>query len=273
MDIPWTVWIGGTDAAMEGIWAWVTGEPWQYTSWGYGEPNNSGGDENCVEDGRDGAWNDNTCDQAKPYMCEWDTYTAPPAVVEPPTSSGRYAELSARWWQWLLSIPAAVNPNLDATGANCAVGQYDDAWFLAGAFASGQYTRQCTIPAGKPIFLPLVNVIVFKPLGSETLVDLRQQAAAFIDGIDVLECTLDGAACFEDPAAFRVRSPTFTVMAPPKGIVPAGQLKAPGNTDPIVSDGYWLLIPPPYEGAHTIKLKAANSAGFNLEMEYDLTIE
>src|SRR5437899_4468391 len=34
-----------------------------------------------------------------------------------------YSEWSARWWQWVLQIPAATNPNLDATGVDCAEGQ------------------------------------------------------------------------------------------------------------------------------------------------------
>jgi len=32
--------------------------------------------------------------------------------------------MEREWWQWLLSIPTAVNPNLDSTGANCGVGQF-----------------------------------------------------------------------------------------------------------------------------------------------------
>src|SRR5438477_4906306 len=111
--------------------------------------------------------------------------TAAAPVIEVQTYGTTYGELSARWWQWLLSIPAAVNPNLDPSGANCALGQYDDVWFLAGAFG-GTAARTCPVPAGKPIFFPLINTISFKPSGSETLLDLRQLAAAFIDSVNSL---------------------------------------------------------------------------------------
>ena len=37
--------IGATDAAVEGSWVWVTGEPWSYTAWETNEPNASG---NCL---------------------------------------------------------------------------------------------------------------------------------------------------------------------------------------------------------------------------------
>src|SRR5947207_2608039 len=45
-----------------------------------------------------------------------------------------YGEWSARWWQWVLAIPVATNPNLDTTGAHCGEGQAGPVWFLAGTF-------------------------------------------------------------------------------------------------------------------------------------------
>src|SRR5262249_23259674 len=50
---------GLTDAAMEGTFVWVSGEPVTYTNWNPGEPNNSGGNENYTEMlGSNGQWND-----------------------------------------------------------------------------------------------------------------------------------------------------------------------------------------------------------------------
>jgi hypothetical protein len=34
-------WLGGTDSEQEGTWKWVTGETWNYSSWGGGQPDNS----------------------------------------------------------------------------------------------------------------------------------------------------------------------------------------------------------------------------------------
>lgn len=51
------VWIGGTDAANEGTWTWTNGDPFSYTNWWVGEPNNVNGNENFLAlDFRGSAW-------------------------------------------------------------------------------------------------------------------------------------------------------------------------------------------------------------------------
>jgi hypothetical protein len=89
-----------------------------------------------------------------------------PGVVPPGT--GKYASLSAQWWQWAYSIPASDNPLSVASttdGATCATGQSGKVWFLGGLFTppgqpfpeGGQIERTCNVPAGKSIFLPIFN--------------------------------------------------------------------------------------------------------------------
>ena len=55
-------WLGGSDAANEGTWTWVTGETFAYTNWWGGEPNNQGGENYLTLDfrtsGGDTKWND-----------------------------------------------------------------------------------------------------------------------------------------------------------------------------------------------------------------------
>ncbi len=76
-------WAGGHDqfgAGAEGEWVWAdTGENfWNggsggsvatYASWGGGEPNNSG-DEDCLQVGGNGLWNDLPCAAANQFICE-----------------------------------------------------------------------------------------------------------------------------------------------------------------------------------------------------------
>src|SRR5260370_41583438 len=70
-----------------------------------------------------------------------------------------YGEWNAGWWQWSFSVPASKNPALATNGAlDCSVGQSGNVWFLAGHFLTGgSFTRSCSIPAGKALFIPLIN--------------------------------------------------------------------------------------------------------------------
>ncbi len=55
------IWIGYTDNVNEGTHYWLDGSPIGYTNWSSGEPNNSGGSEDCVQMYPDGMWNDLNC--------------------------------------------------------------------------------------------------------------------------------------------------------------------------------------------------------------------
>lgn len=83
-DILSSSWIGATDEATEGLWEWVTGEPWVFSSWSPGEPNNCcppwicGGSECTPEhyltywgDPYEDEWND-VPNGFRPFICEWD---------------------------------------------------------------------------------------------------------------------------------------------------------------------------------------------------------
>jgi hypothetical protein len=71
-----TVWIGYTDAAAEGTWVWVDGSQNQAgfsPPWSSGEPNNSGGNENCAEfKYTPEQWNDNDCGKTHYVWCEFE---------------------------------------------------------------------------------------------------------------------------------------------------------------------------------------------------------
>src|SRR6266576_1080075 len=104
-----------------------------------------------------------------------------------------YGEWSAEWWQWLLSIPQATNPNLDTTGANCAQKQAGPVFFLAGTFGGSAVTRnKCTVPAGKALFFPILNTLFGAGAGdcdptksgvTCNIADLRVAAAADQDSV------------------------------------------------------------------------------------------
>jgi hypothetical protein len=64
-------WIGLTDEVTEGVWRWVTGETYSYTSWNPGEPNNAG-NEDYVQFVGGGKWNDLPNNYSLPYVLEFE---------------------------------------------------------------------------------------------------------------------------------------------------------------------------------------------------------
>jgi hypothetical protein len=190
-----------------------------------------------------------------------------------------YSEWSARWIQWLLSIPATTNPALDTTGAECGEGQAGPVWFLAGTFG-GSVTRSCTVPVGKALFFPIVNGFFgagvfdcFPTVPSVTcnLTTLRVAAAASMDAV-TLEAHIDGKL-LPNLSGQRVQSPEFTITYPDDNVFGIQS----GTYVPNVADGYWLMLAPLSAGAHTIHFKGEITggvfAGTVIEATYHLTVE
>jgi hypothetical protein len=86
-------WIGLTDEVVEGQWRWVTGEPFSWSNWNSGEPNNAG-NEDYIQFVSNGKWNDlpNT---SLPYVLEFDyivTFTPWTLLTTSTTdATGRYS--------------------------------------------------------------------------------------------------------------------------------------------------------------------------------------
>ncbi|KAL3841959.1 hypothetical protein ACJMK2_020035 [Sinanodonta woodiana] len=69
-------WLGATDNMLKGDWVWahsntlLSSRP--YTHWAPGEPNDLGGNENCLIINNNGFWNDRDCSTVFHYICETD---------------------------------------------------------------------------------------------------------------------------------------------------------------------------------------------------------
>ena len=68
-------WAGGTDDSLEGAWKWVSGEKWDYTNWGSGQPDDPGNaQEDYLQLGySDNKWNDANNNTLLPFICEWNS--------------------------------------------------------------------------------------------------------------------------------------------------------------------------------------------------------
>jgi len=70
------MYLGGTDSAEEGTWAWIDGSPWEFTRWMDGQPNDYGGSEDYLATYDDGEWVDvegsgKAFWMPTGFICEW----------------------------------------------------------------------------------------------------------------------------------------------------------------------------------------------------------
>ncbi len=82
------LWLGGfqpiNSEEPNGGWGWVTGEPFTYTNWNPGEPNQVG-EEDFIQIGNSGRWNDLLDSHPLPYIIEYDVapgFTGAPSQAE-----------------------------------------------------------------------------------------------------------------------------------------------------------------------------------------------
>jgi len=186
-----------------------------------------------------------------------------------------FAEWTAKWLQWALSIPKENNPANDDSGKNCALDQKGPVWFLAGTFG-GSATRNCTIPAGKAILFPILNAECsyseYPKLKTDS--DLRSCAKASADPIGDMAVNIDGIN-LENLQKYRVQSPLFNITFPASN---AYGIKA--GTTQSVADGYWIFLNPVPAGNHKIHFKGAiidytstAIVNFSIDVTYNLTVQ
>jgi hypothetical protein len=209
--------------------------------------------------------------------------TAPAPVIPPAGAS--YDVLAVQWWQYVLAQPAATNPLLDATGADCAAGQAGPVFFLAGSLSSDPVQRTaCVVRGPRALFFPLLNSIdVHVPTDDQTTPELIY--ADFVNNVafraDSLHASVDGNAVPGlDPTTGRFRA----CAAPVAGCfpqsfavrVPDGNLFGlpAGTYGPAVQDGFYLLLAPLAPGVHTISFGGAGFAGgaFSQDITYRLRV-
>ena len=166
--------------------------------------------------------------------------------------------LPARWWSWAAAAPKDQNPIADATGKFCARNQPDDVFFLAGTFGEEDVFRKCTIPAGTPVYFPVVNRVC--PL------DPGESPEAAVKDCRILNRTLLWATLNEEPLAFAEASSKGSFRLEP---VPGNDLgMAAGDA---VAWGVWvgpLKLDP---GIHVLEI-TADTKDLAINVSYGLDV-
>jgi hypothetical protein len=103
-----------------------------------------------------------------------------------------YGGWSAKWWQWLLTIPRSKSPAFDARGDNASLNQNDDnVFFLCQTVESIQEAspiqyRRIFVRAGQSIFMPIINWVSILYVDGESDEELLSVAKKKMDVVSEL---------------------------------------------------------------------------------------
>jgi hypothetical protein len=156
-----------------------------------------------------------------------------------------YGEWSARWWQWLLSIPRSSSPAFDATGYNANVNQDDsNVFFLCQTVDSIQeggavQHRTIFMRARRSVFMPIINWVSILDVDGQTDEELSSVAKKRMDVVSELDVKINGISIKQGLNRYRAISPFFTMMLPEDNIFNL----SPGFRG-FVADGYWIFLKP-----------------------------
>lgn len=168
-----------------------------------------------------------------------------------------YSEHIQKYWKWIIHIPAKDSPRNDTSGERCASGQsnLNSSVFYLSANTGGKSERTCVVPAGKGLFIPVMQVeISDKEIPNASVEELAQSAKKDQDSVNSLNLKIDDREyTYDNLTKYRTRTEPFEVIFPNNGIfgiVEGGKSKA-------VADGFYVITEPLTKGNHTINFKSS----------------
>jgi hypothetical protein len=197
-----------------------------------------------------------------------------------------YGALAQRWVQWAMGIGVGENPLNDETGAFCNVGQRGLVWNLAGTQGSSQIGdppttfRSCTVPSGRFVFFPILNVWYAKtdPAEPEDPDEIYDMMLSWLTAD--FYCEIDGQPV-SNPEDYLTLSPIFRLRLPADSLWAAYGVPQ-GVYHPAATAGYYLLLCPLSPGEHSIRIAVKDewvdddtgeTWSWGFDVIYDLTVQ
>ena len=180
-------------------------------------------------------------------------------------------EWSAEWWKWAFGQSVPNDAFTDTTGANADINQAGPVFFVAGTTGTNA-TRTFSVPEGKYLLFPLLNV-AFSTLETGLAgTDLKDLTTSVADSIDSAFFSVNGDAIIgsSNYQDYRVTSPKFSFIYAadnPFGV-------AAGPSGDAFADGYYAMVEPLEPGTYIFDFGGgASSLDFAVEVNDTITVE
>lgn len=183
-----------------------------------------------------------------------------------------YEEWAAFWEVWFLQLSA--QPDGAGGDPDCSINQQGPVWFIVGGV-----TANCTVPAGKALFFPIINAecsdLEPPPFYGATPDDRRKCAEHIMDGSTHLAAQIDGRP-IQGLERYNFTSPDIPFAVTDQnlfGIPCSPNAMCNGFS---TNNGYYVMIAPLSPGIHTLQFTGTFqhrlTGGFTLNTTYSLTV-
>jgi hypothetical protein len=195
---------------------------------------------------------------------------ASPGVL-PPTARVQgltYGEWSAKWWQYVLSIPDPENPLTNGTANQCGIQQIGNVGLVV-FNPTLEEPIICEVPAGMMLFLDILSAecsnVEEDPFYGGDEEEMR--ACATGHTISDLQASIDGIEV-QNIDRYVHTSPLFDFTLPEDNILYTDILVGQS-----VSNGAHLMLTPLKPGAHSVHLHASiEEFEFTVDVNLELNV-
>lgn len=168
-----------------------------------------------------------------------------------------------RYWQWIRSFPKSKTPTDDSPGASCDSEQSQPVFFLTGSAKSTPVSRVCTIPRGKYVLVPLINILA--QVNAETQVScdaLIGSVRQVNESVTDLSLTINGQILLS-PERYRAENGCFELRDSSSGV-----------SGTAAGAGYWVVLKPLDVGNYNLRFTGKYRAnGFAQDITYRIRVE
>jgi hypothetical protein len=170
--------------------------------------------------------------------------------------------------------PSGTNIATDTNGKYCSLDQSGPIWYLAGT-AGGSVVRNCTIPAGKALFFPLIanECSYAENPNLKSVSQLIDCAKSADNNLNYLQLSIDGVT-IPNMEKYRITSTklfNFTFVKDNIAGTPPGQTSG-------AIDGWFAYLKPLPPGSDTVRFGGASTSvtlgqpNYAVDATYHLTV-
>lgn len=174
------------------------------------------------------------------------------------------------WWTWAVQSPAYHNALDDQTGQYAHVNNGSSVFFIGGTLG-GDAIRTFTVPAGKPLLVPVLNTFdTLDPANAET--DYVNQWPGTVTN---LSASIDGTPIQNLQNYLETSQPFSMGTVRPNTVITEmfGNAVYKGEElTPTQATGYYLMIEGLSAGQHTLEFTGSTTDGFSTHVVDHITV-